>query len=60
MESVFAIDKTSSTYRRLFFRGNHLVGGVIIGKATGRARLIRMIRDREEISPSERETLLTV
>ncbi len=60
LESVFAIDKTNATYRRLFFRGNHLVGGVIIGKARGRARLIRMIKDREEISPSERESLLTV
>lgn len=60
LESVFAIDHVNRTYRRLFFRGNHLVGGVIIGKPVGRARLIRMIKDRVEVSPSERESLLTV
>ena len=60
LESVFTIDHENRTYRRLFFRGNHLVGGVIIGKPVGRARLIERIKDRVEIVPSERELLLTI
>jgi NAD(P)H-nitrite reductase large subunit len=59
VESVTWLDDASESYRRLFFRGERLVGGVIIGQRKGFPKLIDMIKQRTPIQPSEREQVLT-
>ena len=58
--SVLRIDRATESYRRLFFDGDHLVGGVIIGQRKGYPKLIDLIRARTEIVPAERELLLDI
>lgn len=59
VESAMWLDDASESYRRLFFRGKHLVGGVIIGQRKGFPKLIQMIKDRTPVAATEREQLLT-
>jgi NAD(P)H-nitrite reductase large subunit len=58
LESHYRIDQVERTYRRLFFRGEKLVGGVIIGDKKGRQKLVEMIRERVDIPREERRALL--
>ncbi len=50
----------AETYRRLFFRGRHLVGGVIIGSRKGLPKLLQLVRERTPIPRDERSALLTL
>lgn len=60
LESVRRVDHESRTYRRLFFRGEHLVGGVIIGDKRGRQKLVEAIRSRTPVARDDRRQLLTL
>lgn len=60
VEDVWAIDRAEETYRRLFFRGYHLVGGVLIGDKRGRPKFMQMIRERTRIPPDDRTELLAL
>ena len=60
LESVLWLDEATESYRRLFFHGEHLLGGVIIGQRKGFPRLIELIQTRDPIARSEREKLLTL
>ena len=58
VESTMWLDDASESYRRLFFLGERLVGGVIIGQRKGFPKLIQMIKDRTPVAPPEREQIL--
>ncbi len=58
VESVTWLDDPSESYRRLFFQGERLVGGVIIGQRKGFPKLIDMIKQRTPVQKSEREQVL--
>jgi NAD(P)H-nitrite reductase large subunit len=58
LESAHRIDRAAESYRRLFFRGEHLVGGVIIGPRKGFPKLIDLIKSETPIPKGEREKLL--
>lgn len=58
VESVVWLDEASESYRRLFFDGERLVGGVIIGQRKGFPKLIDMIKQRTPVAPDEREQVL--
>ncbi len=57
-EAVAWVDPDAQNYRRLFFDGERLVGGVIIGQRKGFPRMIEMIRERTPIGAEERVSLL--
>jgi NAD(P)H-nitrite reductase large subunit len=59
VESVVWLDEASESYRRLFFHGERLVGGVIIGQRKGFPKLLDMIKQRTPVHPSERAKVLT-
>jgi NAD(P)H-nitrite reductase large subunit len=58
VEDVWTIDTAEQTYRRLFFLGDRLVGGVIIKDKRGRAKLIELIHSRTSIPKEDRRQLL--
>jgi NAD(P)H-nitrite reductase large subunit len=60
LEHVMSIDWEAENYRRLFFRGEHLLGGVIIGQRKGFPKLIEAIQKRTPIEKSDREKLLAI
>lgn len=60
LEAIHRIDRAAESYRRLFFRDEHLVGGVIIGPRKGFPKLIDHIKSATPIPRSERESLLTL
>ncbi|MBE3599499.1 MAG: FAD-dependent oxidoreductase [Limnochordaceae bacterium] len=60
LESVVRVDMGQRQYRRLFFRGEHLVGAVMIGDRGGRRILKQMIRNREKVPEADRTALLSV
>lgn len=57
-EALSAIDTNAQTYRRLFFKGDRLIGAVLIGERRGRQRLIELIESRASIPSAERSKLL--
>ncbi|MGH7863107.1 MAG: NAD(P)/FAD-dependent oxidoreductase [Candidatus Dormibacteraceae bacterium] len=58
VEAVMWLDDASEAYRRLFFLGERMVGGVIIGQRKGFPKLIQMIKDRTPVAVTEREQVL--
>lgn len=59
LESEVLCDMDSKYYKRLFFHERLLVGGVLIGQAAkSRAPLMQIVKERREISNSERKGLL--
>lgn len=60
LESVVWIDREGQNYRRLFFGGDRMLGGVIIGQRKGFPKYIDLIRTRTPIAKADREQLLTV
>jgi NAD(P)H-nitrite reductase large subunit len=58
--AVVWIDPAAENYRRLFFQGPHLVGGVIIGQRKGFPKLIDLIRTRTPIEVEDRPKLLEI
>ncbi|HUX88506.1 MAG TPA: FAD-dependent oxidoreductase [Chloroflexota bacterium] len=60
LESVIWLDQATESYRRLFFHGENLLGGVIIGQRKGFPKLIDMIQKRTPIARADREALLTL
>ncbi len=60
LESVMAIDHATQSYRRLFFQGEHLIGGVIIGQRKGFPKYLELIHTRAPVPRTEREQLLSV
>jgi NAD(P)H-nitrite reductase large subunit len=60
LESRHRIDPVERTYRRLFFRGEKLVGGVIIGDKRGRQKLVEIVKTRIDVPPAERGALLEI
>lgn len=60
LQAMHRIDRSTESYRRLFFRNEHLVGGVIIGARKGFPKLIELIRTETPIPEREREALLTL
>lgn len=60
LESVVWVDNEGQNYRRLFFDGEHLLGGVIIGQRKGFPKLIDLIRTRTPVAKSDREKLLAI
>jgi NAD(P)H-nitrite reductase large subunit len=60
LEPEMAIDETAQNYRRLFFKGEHLLGGVIIGARKGFPKLIELIQTKTPVPHSERAPLLAL
>ncbi len=58
VEAVMWLDEASESYRRLFFQGERMVGGVIIGQRKGFPKLIDLIKQRTPIPVAEREQVL--
>lgn len=58
VEALAWVDPDAENYRRLFFSGERLVGGVIIGQRKGFAQMVEMIRERAPIAVEERVRLL--
>ena len=58
--TVRKIDHDAKHYRALFFDGDRLAGGVLIGKTNraGKRRYLEAIKSRAIVSPSERASLL--
>jgi NADPH-dependent 2,4-dienoyl-CoA reductase/sulfur reductase-like enzyme len=60
LEPEMAIDEAAQNYRRLFFKGDLLLGGVIIGARKGFPKLIELIQTKTPIPRSERAPLLAL
>ncbi|HEY8485957.1 MAG TPA: FAD-dependent oxidoreductase [Limnochordales bacterium] len=60
LEAISRLDEATGNYRRLFFLEGRLVGAVMIGERKGRRTLKQLIRQRQPVPPSERESLFDV
>lgn len=60
LESVVQVDMAARTYRKLFFLGDRLVGGVLIGSIRGKRKLMEMMKAGNPVAVNEREGLLEV
>jgi NAD(P)H-nitrite reductase large subunit len=60
LEPAMAIDEEAQNYRRLFFKGEVLVGGVIIGARKGFPKLIELIHTKTPVPRDERTPLLAL
>lgn len=60
LETVSWVDMEHGNYRRLFFRGDRLVGAVMIGERAGRRTLKQLIREKTSVPASDRQALLHV
>jgi NAD(P)H-nitrite reductase large subunit len=60
LEAEMAIDETAQNYRRLFFKGEVMVGGVIIGARKGFPKLIELIQTKTPVPHAERAPLLAL
>src|SRR5205823_8330260 len=54
-------EKGNENYRKLFFRGNKLVGALMIGSPKGRKKLVDIVKNQQVFeTAAEREALLTL
>ncbi len=60
LEPEMAIDETAQNYRRLFFKGDILLGGVIIGARKGFPKLIELIQTKTPVPREDRAALLAL
>jgi NADPH-dependent 2,4-dienoyl-CoA reductase/sulfur reductase-like enzyme len=60
LEPAMAIDEEAQNYRRLFFKGDLLLGGVIIGARKGFPKLIELIQTKTPIPRTDRAPLLAL
>lgn len=60
LEAVTLLDNEGQNYRRLFFGGEHLLGGVIIGQRKGFPKYLELIQNRTPVAKEDREKLLTI
>jgi len=57
LESVRTYDFDEKFYRKLFFKGDRLVGAIMIGPPKGRKKLIEIMRSRNKIERPKEELL---
>jgi 3-phenylpropionate/trans-cinnamate dioxygenase ferredoxin reductase subunit len=57
LESVRTYSLEEKFYRKLFFKGDHLVGAIMIGPPKGRKKLIEIMRSRQKIERPKQELL---
>ena len=57
LESVRTYSFEEKFYRKLFFKGNRLVGAIMIGPPKGRKKLIEIMRSRQVIERPKQELL---
>ena len=60
LEPEMAIDEEAQNYRRLFFKGDVLLGGVIIGARKGFPKLIDLIQTKTPIRREDRAGLVAL